>query len=497
MSLSWVEATRLASKGGPPDRLRRWLIAGCAALGTLLTSAIVSIPSFWNADDSLSVESMLGYVVGDRDIGIGAMVGLSLLAVIVIHLTATAAAFGAPARDRRFAAMRAAGATGDDVVAVQRAEARMWSFPGVVVGLGLYYLLMSVVIPRFTVEFVQGYDGEASVEQLPVLTVEDWPHPLVVVGAGLLVPILLAWIVPMVGRGVPGVRRAIRPARGVQRSPWVAITLLGTYIAAIVIVVGMLALIRFQDSAMAQTAVTGLVIVAPLVLVLNVVATLAWSAEGLTSWMGRFLSSRSSATWVLAGRMMQARPALATRTAVSLVLVALVGGLAVSMRSSAGSAAVHNAEANGYSAEDFGGVPPFDVVYFTAAVDAVQVLAVVAGCLGAVGFLVAVADQVSLRGSGLARQVALGVPRAVLRRALIVEVVAPVTVMVSIAMAVGVVAPLVLAMSASDAVILGAMHWGRLVGLWVLLIGGAVLAAWFGGLTLPRTSDPQRIRDRE
>lgn len=466
-------------------------------MGTLLTSAIVSIPSFWNADDSVSVESMLGFVVGDRDIGIGAMVGLSLLAVIVIHLTATAAAFGAPARDRRFAAMRSAGATGDDVVAVQRAEARMWSLPGVVVGLGTFYLLMSVVIPKITVEFVQEYwDGAARAQQLPVLAIEEWPHPLLVLGAALLVPILLAWMAPIVGRA-PGFSSEIPPTGRADRSPWVAITLLGTYIAAIVIVIGLLVLIRLQESAMAQVAVSGLVMAAPLVLVLNVVATLAWSAEGLTSWMGRFLCSRSSATAVLAGRMMQARPSLATRTAVSLVLVALVGGLAVSMRSSLGSAAVHNAQANGYSADDFGGVPPFDVVYFTAAVDAVQVLAVVAGCLGAVGFLVAVADQVSLRGSGLARQAALGVPRAVLRRALIVEVVAPVTIMVSIAMAVGVVTPMGLAMSASDEGIMSAMDWGRLLGLWALLVGGAMLAAWVGGFALPRTADPQRIRDRE
>lgn len=383
-------------------------------------------------------------------------------------------------------------------MAVQRVEARMWSLPGVLVGLGLFYLLMSVVVPRFTVAFVQGYDGEARVEQLPVLTVEDWPHPLVVVGAALLVPILLAWIVPMVGRGVPGVRRAIRPARGAQRSPWVAITLVGTYIAAIVIVVGLLALIRLQDSAMAQAAVKGLLMVAPLVLVLNVVATLAWSAEALTGRMGRLLCGRSSATTsVLAGRMMQAQPALATRTAVSLVLVALVGGLAVAMRSSFESASVHSAEVNGYSAEEFGGALPFDVVYFTASIDVVQVLTVVAGCLGAVGFLVAVADQVSRRGSGLARQVALGVPRGVLRRSLVIEVVAPVTVMVSIAMAVGVVAPLGLVMSASDAVIVDAMHWGRLAGLWALLVGGATLAAWVGGFALPSSAEPQRIRDRE
>ncbi|QBF45220.1 FtsX-like permease family protein [Janibacter limosus] len=496
MSLSWVEATRLASKGGPADRLRRWLIAGCAALGTLLTSAIVSIPSFWSSNDSVSVESMLGFVVGDRDIGIGAMVGLSLLVVIVIHLTATAAAFGAPARDRRLAAMRAAGATGDDVSAVQRVEAHMWSLPGVLVGLGLFYLLMSVVVPRFTVAFVQGYDDEARVEQLPVLIMKDWPHPLAVVGAALLVPILLAWIVPMVGR-TPGTGSAIRREGRAHRSPWVAITLVGTYIAAIVIVVGLLVLVRLQESAMAQAAMAGVLMVTPLVLVLNVVATLAWSAEGLTSWMGRLLCGRSSATSVLAGRMMQARPSLATRTAVSLVLVALVGGLAVSLRSSAGSVTVHNAEVNGYSADEFGGVLPFDVVYFTASVDAVQVLTVVAGCLGAVGFLVAVADQVSRRGSGLARQVALGVPRGVLRRSLVIEVVAPVSVMVSIAMAVGVAAPMGLAMSASDAVIVDAMHWGRLAGLWVLLVGGATLAAWVGGFALPRTSDPQRIRDRE
>ena len=45
MSLAWSEAARMAAKGGPADRLRRRLMAGCAALAMVPAGLASGIPA--------------------------------------------------------------------------------------------------------------------------------------------------------------------------------------------------------------------------------------------------------------------------------------------------------------------------------------------------------------------------------------------------------------------------------------------------------------------
>lgn len=494
MSLSWSEATRLAAKGGPADRLRRWLIAGCAALAGMLATAVVSVPSFWNADDSVDMTTILGSVLGDRDLGVGAMLGLSLLAAVVIHLMSQTIRVGAPSRDRRLLAMRAAGADRTDVRAVLRAEAVACAAPGVVVGIGAFYALMSVV-PKVTVEYVQDYTAPegAAIVRSPVLRMEAWPHPILVLCAGLLVLVLMAVLVPMAGRRLVAGHDA-RPARS-RLMRWVAVA--PTVLAGIIVVGAVTAPVAGQWGGLLVGQIPSwMVALAPIVLIAAFIGALAWASPPLVGWIGRRLSRRGSATAVLAGGMMQARPHLAARSTVSLVLVGIVGGLAVVLGGGMEAALLHNATINGFDARQFDGVSPFDVIWFSVPADAIQVLAVVAAGLGAVGLLIGVSEQVALRGSDLARQIALGIPRSAVRRALVVEMSSPVIVMVTGAMAAGVLVGVgVLALS--DADIAGGIHWGRLAGLWVIIVGGAVLTSWLGGFALPSAAAPQHIRDRE
>lgn len=496
MSLTWTESIRLGAKGGPPDRLRRWLIAGCAALGTLLLATAASIPTFWSADGGIHGQSVLGRVLGNPELGRNAMIGLALLVIPIVHFTAQAVRVGAPARDRRLAAMRTAGATRGDVRSVVRAETLVWALPGSLLGLGLYAVLIALA-PRWTVPVVEYGDfGSTRVSHIPIVELPHWPHPLLLLSLAVVVPLAAAAIVPVViGRVAVGEGAQQQAER--TPSARLALTLgVGTVLAA-----GVLALALVLDpyaggrahwySQPLQRALDVLVLAAPILLLLTILTV----APVVTSRLGRWLSRRGGASWFIAGRMMQARPRLASRTAVSLVLVALVGGVAVTLGGPVEAVVSRNAEAMNGTADVPEGAMSGDVLFYTVPFVVVQALAVLTGLLAAVGLLIAVAEQVALRGPALARQVAMGVPRSVLRRALVVEVVAPVVLMTTVVLGVAVLFAALMA-SGMEAGALSGIHWGRLVVFWLVLVGGATVAAWVGGLALPATVAPQRIRDR-
>lgn len=435
MSLTWSESVRLATKGGPPDRLRRWLIAGCAALGTMVLAAAASVPTFWSEGGSVPGQSVLGMVLADQYQGRAAIVGLALFAVPIVHFMAQAVRVGAPARDRRLAAMRSAGATRGDVRSVLRAETLVWALPGSLVGVALYYAVMSLA-PRWTVPVMAYADADARVVATPILALPGWPHPLVIVAIALLVPIIAAVLVPMAARRV-AVGEAAQGVSERMPSALLALALTAATVgAATVLAIAFLVDPYAGGQAHSYTqpllrAQEVLILVAPVLLVLTVVAV----APFVTARLGSLLANRSGASAFLAGAMMQARPRLAARTAVSLVFVALIGGVAVTLAGVIEAVVVRSAEAMQMGSDAADPSQSSDVLFYTVPFVIVQVLAVLAGVLAAIGLLITVAEQVALRGAGLARQVALGVPRLVLRRALVIEVAAPVALMVSVVLA--------------------------------------------------------------
>ena len=191
---------------------------------------------------------------------------------------------------------------------------------------------------------------------------------------------------------------------------------------------------------------------------------------------------------------MQAQPGLASRSAVSLVLIGFVTGLAVPLQGVIESEYMAQRTDGGSIVH---GVPTLDLLYYSLPVVAAQVLAVVAGGLAAIGLLVALAEQVSLRGADLARQVALGVPRRVIRTALVVETAIPAAVMTTVALLLGAAVPVLSVTLTGNAALLGRVEWARLAGTWVALLAVVGLASWVGGRALPSATGARRIRDRE
>ncbi|MGO1166430.1 MAG: FtsX-like permease family protein [Janibacter sp.] len=497
MSLTWTEASRLAAKGGPADRLRRWLMVGCAALGAMVLAAAASIPSFWEQGSSPQAESssVLGELLADPGLAAGVIIALVLLAVPIVHLLAQAVRVGAPGRDRRLSAMRSAGATPADVRTVIRAEALACSVVGTVVGVLGFYVLLAVAPRVFRVGFADFAPG-AGMESgtVPVLEVGAWPNPFVLIAAAALGPALAALLTPLAARHVHAtVVEQARPER--HRSP-VLIGALLVFMALSGVAVAALLAGRPEGERWYTPVLDGLALLLPITASGLCVTVLALLAPGVARWTGRLLSVGGGVTTFLAGRMMLAHPRLASRTAVSLVLVALVGAVSIGIEGMLTSQLMSGPRAYGYDEAEAAGRLPSEVLFYIVPVLVVQALTVVAAVLGAIGLLVAVTEQVALRGPQLTRQVAAGVPRSVLRRALVIEAAAPVAVMTTIALVMGAGLPVLAMVVSGEPQFLDGVHWERLVILWLALVGGSTVAAYLGGRGLTEAGDVRRIRDR-
>ncbi|EKA62516.1 hypothetical protein B277_01524 [Janibacter hoylei PVAS-1] len=494
MSLAWSEAARLGAKGGPADRLRRGLMLVCSALGAVLAAAAATVPSQWG--EGVGNSSVLGLLLVDRDVSVGVLVALLVMALPVAHLAVQAVQVGAPARDRRLMALRAAGATLADVRRVVRTEALVWCSLGAAPGLVTYVAALRVAPHVLQVQYADREDEVRGSGELagtvPVLGLDVWPHPLVLVAAAAAIPCLASLLVPRVVRRAP-VLASAPPPDGRPMSPRLAAIYLGSAVVAGACVLAMIFVPVAGDSW--QGEVMGWLFV-PFVLATFVLGlcTLVVLASGTAARVGRVLVRRGGAVGLLAGRRMQAQPGLASRSAVSLVLVGFVAGLAVPLQGVIESEYMAQRTDGGsivYS------VPTLDLLYYSLPVVAAQVLAVVAGGLAAIGLLVAVAEQVSLRGADLARQVALGVPRRVIRTALVVETATPAAVVTTVALLLGAAVPVLSVTLTGNASLLGRVEWARLAGIWVALLAAVGLAAWVGGRALPSATGARRIRDRE
>lgn len=492
MSLTWAEAARLAAKGGRADRLRRRLMAGCAALAAVLASAVATVPSQWG--EQVGNSSMLGQLLVDRDVAAGVMVALAVMALPVVHLAVQAARVGAPARDRRLEALRAAGATLADARRVVRSEVLVWSSVGALIGLVGYYTVMWSAPRLLRVGYADGpfgFSDEPAPGEVAVIGLDVWPHPVLLVAAAATVPFIAALLVPLVVRRSSVSSRTLDEDGGAM-SPRLALIYLSSAVVAGVCVVAMI-FVPVDGNSAAGNVVDWLFVPLLLAALVLTVCTLTVGASTAATVLGRLLVRRAGAVGLLAGRMMVARPGLASRSAVSLVLVGFAGGLAIPLQ---GILESETLTSRGVQPGE-GGALPYEVLYYSLPVQAVQALAVVAGGLAAIGLVIAVAEQVTLRGVDLARQVAAGVPRRVVRQALVIESATPSVVMTTVAVLVGAAVPVLSVALTGNADLLERVAWVRLAALWCVLAVGVVAASWIGGFALPSATGARRIRDRE
>ncbi|HEX5740691.1 MAG TPA: ABC transporter permease [Pilimelia sp.] len=444
---------RLAYAGGRADRARLALTGCAAALATLLLLAAGNVAAIGTHDGSSGhpdgwSTQYASPLLREPGLRPGVIAALLLLALPVLALAGQAARLGAPARDRRLAALRLAGATPGQVTAVGAVES------GLAAALGTACATLGYLVTHAAVDWrttAHGHQVAAAAEPGRVPPAEDaagragilWlptdvlPPPWAVLALALVVPGLAVLLARLTLRRVAAsplcvVRRLDPMDTHAGRLPgWIPLVLgaLG---------VGIVFTLPWWVRHLPRHA-------APLVVVVVVVGCVTVGLVGgvgaLSYRIGRAMHrlARRPAT-LLAARQLQSDPWRVSRSYATLFVTALLGGCAFAFRQHLLAAE----DAQRISAARFGaatGTPvessPPDPLYLDT-MRLIDVALLIGVVIVSAGLLVAVVEELLTRRRAYASVVAAGVPRAVLARAVLWRMLAPCVPGVLLAMAVGV-----------------------------------------------------------
>lgn len=406
--LSWPTALWLAVKSGRSDVVRIILTAAGSAAGMLALLSAATVLSIGPADGPYSSP-----VLEEAGLHRGVVAALVLLCIPVLAFVGQCSRIGAPARDRRLAAVRLAGGTPRDVTRVACGEVGISSGVGAVAGLVLY--LIGRVVLGDPVVRTYGSTTEVPVSGGVNISREVVTGPVLRLPTDVLPPI---WAIAALLVAVPlGAMAFTRLAlRGVTISPFGVIRHRRIrpprLLPAVAFVLGVVALASFttiMDTLNTDgRGFSGVVLPVVLVLFLVTSAGLVGGNAALASAIGAFLAPRTGRPAVLiAARRLAADPFAGSRAFGAVLLTVLVG-----------------AGAQGVRAFTLAVTDPDDPFYANAfeLVDLVIIVAVVVACLG---LLVVAAEGILTRRRSLAALTAAGTPVGVLRRAVLAEMILP------------------------------------------------------------------------
>lgn len=340
-----------------------------------------------------------------------------MLSLVSLSFVGQCSRIGAPARDRRLAAIRMAGGTPRDARTVLAAETFCAAALGSILA-GVLYLVMHQWFPIATgAAGYRGEDGNEPLRRALVLPTDVLPHPVVFVIVLLAVPVGATLL------GLVALRRTALTPVGVtrrvsHRPPAIA--------PLIVFVVGAGGLAGFSFVPMGQVGFNLVFfLLIPLLFVLAAGGVIFGSAS-FAYHLGRFLGSRTGRSAVLiASRRMVDAPFTASRSSAAVVLAVLIG------------AGAHGLRANFLIATSDGGRQND---FFVTAFNLVDIVLAIAIGIAVAGLLVVAAEGGVSRRRTLAALVATGVPRRTLATATLLEVVSPLVPAVLVATVVGVLA---------------------------------------------------------
>ncbi|MEV5516697.1 FtsX-like permease family protein [Streptomyces flaveolus] len=404
------------------DRREWWRIAltgAGAALATGFALAAVTLASV----EGVYTVSVLHGLLSDPGTRSGVIAGLLLLLVPVLAFLGQCTRIGAVHRDRRLAGLRLAGATPWQVRRVAALET------------GLACLAGSIVATTGSV----------------VVLLRLWSGPNATTWAGIA---LVAVGVPVLGAaaGALALRRVVtsplgrvrrvRPAAG--RGPGLL------FLAALTLLAGVAPFAvtgghRSGNRSYWETPLT----VFCLVLALGTGAV--WLAGATSRGVGRLIAGRArSAAPLIAAERLRDDPWAPARTHAALLVVTVAATAFLCIR--------HTFLAELRSDEQTGA----DVAYYTTGLDLTGAALLVALAIALSGLAVGTAESLTTRRRTLAAQVAAGVPRTVLSRALLLETALP-------------LAPALLLAGAG----------GMVVGAWYATLTGTAALPWTALLVAP------------
>ncbi|OHV38488.1 MULTISPECIES: FtsX-like permease family protein [Pseudofrankia] len=419
---------RLAFAGSRADALRIALTALSATLATLAVLAaatVVAIPELAGPRPGSLANNMTyrSALLNEPGLRPGVVIALMLLTIPVLALAGQCGRLGAPARDRRLAAVRLAGATPDQTVSLVAVETGLASTLGVGIGFGIY-LVGRRVLAR------PNQDGRLP---LPTDVLPPWPA-LLVIALGL--PVVAALAAALALRRVRVtpfgvVHRQRRPAP----RPWPAF-LIVPGVACFAVLRPLLRYTERHRLDVPEWVFVMLLFVGTLAALAGILLGTGWISQAAGRVLHR--TARRPAA-LLAGRRLVADPWAGSRVFAAMLTCVLFGGGAAGMRAYfATGADAQRAYDQWWSVQQGYAYSPGGDDFSTRAMDLVYAAVLVGLTIATLGLLVALAEGIVTRRRTYAALVASGVPRGVLARSVFWQALTPAVPAVLVALAVGV-----------------------------------------------------------
>ncbi|TYC06530.1 FtsX-like permease family protein [Micromonospora sp. WP24] len=413
---------RLALAGTRTDTVRVLLTAFSAALAALAAFAaltVLAIPTPPASADNMVrwSEQYSSALLREPGLRGGTAFALVLLMVPVLALAGQCARLGAPARDRRLAALRLAGATPGQVTRLAMLETGVAGLLGTLSGLALY------LVGR---ELLHRPDERGQL----ALPTDVLPHAgalaAVVVGLPLVAGLATALMLRLVITTPLGVTR--RAARERGPGPW----------AGVLIVVGVAAFILGWPVLLRRTVDGPFVGIALVLIAAGGLAAILGTVTG-TGWIshttGRLLRryARHPAPLLAAGRLMS-DPWAGSRAFAALLAAVTFGAGAAGLRSHFVTEDRLARQQNRLAGVEAGANP-----FYLNTISLVDLAVTVAVLIAAAGLLVAVVEGLVARRRAYAALTATGVPRTTLAWSLVWQAVLPAVPAILLALTVGAV----------------------------------------------------------
>lgn len=393
---------RFATTGSRQDTVRIVMTALGAAIGTIALLCALTV-AVTGAGDGPYESNLLS----ETDLHPGVVIALALLCIPILALVGQCSRIGAPARDRRLASLRMAGASPGDVTRVAATESGIAAGAGALAGLAVFLVARRLLDPVTP-------PGGTFVRTLPTDVLPPWWGLLAIVaGIPVLATLFSALALRRVAVTPFGVLRAQRdiPARIV---PAVFLMIGAGGMAAFTAIIELLDL----DS---QPMAYGVLIF--LALFVLAAIGLVQGTAAVAAVLGRFLAPRvRSPSLLIASRRMIALPLSASRTSSAILLAVLVGAI---MQGARLNILRTTDSSNPFYAETF---------------DLIDIAVAIAIAIAAAGLLVNAAEGIVSRRRSYAALAAGGTPRPVLARAALAETLLPLIPGVILAAATGILA---------------------------------------------------------
>ncbi|MFI5934783.1 FtsX-like permease family protein [Actinoplanes sp. NPDC051494] len=402
---------RLAVAGNRTDHLRTALTAASSATAVVALLAAATVLAIERAPDVIlpggGIEAgpnahYSTTLLAEAGLRVGVVIALVLLTLPVLALAGQAVRLGAPARDRRLAAIRLAGATPGEAMLIAGAETVVAALLGSVAGLGVF-LLLRVVLER------RDANGDL------LLPTDVLPSPLWIVVLTLLIPVVAGVVGAVLLRRVAiGPLGVVRRTRSRGPRPWPGILIIAGLLMFELprVVTGLVAGTRSWAVALGSGAV---------LTVVGVVLGTGW----ISYTTGRLLQrSGRRPAMLLAGRRLMADPWSGSRTLGALLATVIVGAVALRYRSYLLTEfeaydryyAVHPAERAGSGADEG---------FYTGAIDLIMVAVGIGVVIAAAGMLISLAEGIVARRRSYAALTAVGVPGRTLTESVLWQTMLP------------------------------------------------------------------------